>query len=135
MNSLQLDLPKMTWGSGGMRGPPGTPHPPAPGPATDRQGLAGVLACHVLHSHSEVSHGALAAAEVEAVRVHIEQVPVGTGVGWERRGGREAAEAEAVQVHIEQVPVGMGAGGRAGAVDGQKKLSLGHRTVATRLGH
>lgn len=64
-----------------MRGPPGTPYPPLPGPATDRQGLAGVLARHVLHSHSEVAHGALAAAEVEAMWVYIEQVPVGTGVG------------------------------------------------------
>ena len=64
-----------------MRTPPGTPHPPLWGPGTDRQGLAGVLARHVLHSHGEVAHGALAAAEVEAMRVHVEQVPVGTGWG------------------------------------------------------
>lgn len=49
------------------------------GPATDRQGLAGVLACHVLHSHGEVAHGALAAAEVEAVWVHVQQAPAGAG--------------------------------------------------------
>lgn len=62
-----------------MRGPPGRAHPPPPGPATDRQGLAGVLACHVLHSHSEVAHGALATAEVEAVWVHVQQVPAEMG--------------------------------------------------------
>lgn len=63
----------------GCEGLAGTPCPPTPGPATDRQGLAGVLACHVLHSHGEVSHGALATAEVEAVRVHVQQVPEGEG--------------------------------------------------------
>lgn len=89
MNSLQLDLPKMTWGSRAVRTPPGPPHPPLPGPATDRQGLAGVLARHVLHSHGEVAHRALAAAEVEALRVHVEQVPVGTGAGGVR-GTEEA---------------------------------------------
>lgn len=73
-----------------MRGRPGTPRPPllGLGLATDRQGLAGVLACHVLHSHGEVAHGALAAAEVEAVRVHIEQVPAGTGAAGLSKGQR-----------------------------------------------
>lgn len=76
MNSLQLDLPKMTWGSRGMRDLRGWPVPAASGGAgTDRQGLAGVLSRHVLEAHGEVAHGALAAAEVEAVRVHVEQVP------------------------------------------------------------
>lgn len=65
-----------------MRGPPGTPLPPPsphPGTATDRQGLAGVLARHVLYSHGEVAHGALAATEVKAVWVHVQQVPAGAG--------------------------------------------------------
>lgn len=66
------------------------PPPPStsPGPAADRQGLAGVLACHVLHSHSEVAHGALAAAEVEAVWVHEQQAPAGAGA-WPRQRDRE----------------------------------------------
>lgn len=84
MNSLQLDLPKMTLGEGMHEGPtwdtpPGTPLSSPPGLATDRQGLAGVLAGHVLHSHGEVAHGALAATEVKAVWVDVQQVPAGTG--------------------------------------------------------
>lgn len=77
-----------------MRGPPGRAHPPPPGPATDRQGLAGVLACHVLHSHSEVAHGALATAEVEAVWVHVQQVPA--EMGGCMRGTEEAGLLEQV---------------------------------------
>lgn len=49
--------------------------PPGQGTATDRQGLAGVLARHELDADDEVAHRALAAAEIEAVRVHVQQVP------------------------------------------------------------
>lgn len=93
-----------------MRGRPGTPRPPLPGPATDRQGLAGVFARHVLHSHGQVAHGALAAAEVEAVWVHVEQVPVGTGAGEGVSKGQR----------------------RLGSWN---KPGLGHRTTATRPRH
>lgn len=103
MNSLQLDFPKMTCGSGDMRDPLGktyagsVPVPPGQGHRTDWQGLALVFACHVLDPHGQVAHRALATAEIEAVWVHEEQVPGKGGIGgtedplegwgqpWERR--------------------------------------------------
>lgn len=94
-----------------MSGQPWTPHPPLLGPATDRQGLAGVLACHILHSHSEVAHGALAAAEVEAMRVHIEQVPVRTGEGERQRDKRGWATGTKPAWDIGQWPHGRGTKG------------------------
>lgn len=51
------------------------PFPPGQGHCTDRQGLALVLACHVLDPHGQVAHRALATAEIEAVWVYEEQVP------------------------------------------------------------
>lgn len=109
MNSLQLDFPKMTWGSGDVSSPLGTHRPPPPsGLATDRQRLAGVLARHVLHSHGEVAHGALAAAEVEAVWVHVQQVPAGAG---ERHRDRETGLLE-----WRDGPCGWGTEGRVRGV-------------------
>lgn len=45
------------------------------GGVTHRQGLTGVLSCHELNLHSNVPHRALAAAEVQTLRVNIEEVP------------------------------------------------------------
>lgn len=97
MNSLQLDFPKMTCGRWDMRDSLGTcyacpiPFPPGQGHCTDRQGLALVLACHVLDPHGQVAHRALATAEIEAVRVYEEQVP--EKESWGLSHGKEGHES------------------------------------------
>lgn len=90
-----------------MREPPGESLwllqalPPPQGPRTDRQGLALVFPCHVLDAHGQVTHRALATAEIETVRVHEEQVPGRGGIGgmegplegWGHSHGRDGREA------------------------------------------
>lgn len=68
---------------------------------TDRQGLALVFPCHVLDAHGQVTHRALATAEIETVWVHEEQVPGRGGIGgmegplegWGHSHGRDGREA------------------------------------------
>lgn len=43
-----------------------------------RQSLTGVFSCHELNLDSDVSHRALAAAEVQTLWVNIEQIPTMT---------------------------------------------------------
>lgn len=141
-----------------MRGPPwdtppeDRPSPPSPPLAvTDRQGLAGVLARHVLHAYSEVAHGALTAAEVQAMWVHVQQVPMGAEGGghqrnrwgWETggwRGGGDGHAVEALRVADAAIrgtrwPImdicdwqRWGTGGRPGSTDGGNSIAEGGDT-------